>query len=132
MIGSSEPGPCVVPVCAPDAMLWLAGKLEDVDLLTSSPLVPEGVFIVNLPNLASYSRTLSQVKYWRACGAVFLIARTGTAVVERHMFKNDCIRVFKEAGDPVKYRFICPPAPFTRWLAKWSRPDRRRPVAPIL
>lgn len=118
---------CVIPVAADDALLWAAGKLHDKDLLTKSPLVPEAVFVVNLPDRASYRQMLTLCKYWRACGAVFMIARTGTPVVENHMeTKNGCIRVFQEAGEPVKYRFVVPPDRFTRWLAKWSRRERER------
>jgi hypothetical protein len=118
---------CVVPVAADDALAWAAGKLQDVDLLTKAPLVPEAVFIVNLPSLATYREVLTQVKFWRAAGAVFLITRTGTACVDRHLGeKNGCIRAFKENTDPVKYRFIAPPDVFRRWVDKWSGPTGKR------
>ncbi len=119
--------PCVVPVAANDALAWAAGMLEDVDLLTRSPLVPEAVFIINLPNLSTYRELLIQVKFWRAAGAYFLITRTGTACVDRHLGeKNGCIRSHRENTWPVKYRFVAPPDVFQRWLARWSGPSAKR------
>lgn len=124
---SGSPKGCVIPVAADDALAWAAGKLEDVDLLTKSPLVPEAVFIVNLPDIRSYREVLTQVKFWRAAGAVFLITRTGTACVDRHLAdKNGCIRAFRENSDPVKFRFVAPPDVFRRWLDKWSGPVAKR------
>jgi len=122
--------PCVIAVAADDALAWTAGRLDDKDLLLRSPLVPEAVFIVNLPDRASYREVLRQVKLWQSKGAVFLIARTGTPCVDRHMdIKNGCIRTFEEPADPtglVKFRFIAPPGVFKRWVEKWS--SKPRPV----
>jgi hypothetical protein len=112
--------PCVVPVAAADALAWCQGRLNDVDLLLRSPLVPEAVFVVNLPNRAGYREVLGQVKYWRTRGAVCLITRTGTAVVDRHMLKVGCVRTLLEHTEPPKYRLLAPPAAFSAWLAKWS------------
>jgi len=68
---------CVVPVAAHDALAWAAGKISDLDLLTLAPLVPECVFIVDLPDRTNYRQILRLVKHWREQGAFFLIARTG-------------------------------------------------------
>lgn len=112
---------CVVPVAAHDAMAWAAGKLNDLDLLTLAPLVPEAVFIVDLPDRKNYRQILRLVKHWRQQGAFFLIARTGTPVVDWHLAqKNGCIRGCREDTDPVKYRFICSPEAFDRWCNKWG------------
>lgn len=113
-----RPAPCVVPVSAADALAWAAGRLNDRDLLLRSPLVPEAVFIVNLPDRASYPQVVRQLHHWAARGAVFVITRTGTAAVARHLEKQQGLRTLKEETDPVKYRFIVPPDGFKAWLGK--------------
>jgi hypothetical protein len=116
-------GPCVIPVAADQALAWCAGKLEDVDLLMKAPLVPEGVFIVDLPDRASYRHALELILYWQLRGAVFMICRTGTDLVSRHMLEKNpgCIQTLKEETNPVKYRYMCPPAAFAKWVSKWGR-----------
>jgi len=112
---------CVLPVSAVDALRWASGELNDVDLATRTPLVPEAVFLVNLPDRRSYRRMLELVQHWRQRGAVTLIARTGTPAVDRHLGeKNGCIRCFKEQTSPVKFRFLAPPEAFSRWCDKWT------------
>ena len=125
---------CVIPVAAVDALAWCAGKFQDIDLITRSPLVPEGVFIVNLPSRASYREILEHIKYWHQRGAVFLIARTGVPVVDEHMQENGCLHALKEIwkvpGEPdrVQFRCLAPPEVFARWVAKWSSPLDKRPA----
>ena len=117
---------CVLPVAGRDALAWAAGELQDVDLLTRSPLVPECVFIVDLPDRTNYRQILRLVKHWREQGAFFLIARTGTPVVDWHLAqKNGCIRGFREDTSPIKYRFICSPEAFARWCNKWGARTHR-------
>jgi hypothetical protein len=118
---ASTQKPCVIPVNADDALAWLKGDLSDADLLTASALVPEAVFLVNLPDRQSYKELLRQVRHWRDQGAVFLIARTGTPIVDSHMSqKNGCIRTFQERDGA--WRLICPPDYFLAWLSKWGGP----------
>jgi len=114
--------PCVVPVSTDDAIEWAAGRLKDVDLLLRTPMVPEGIFLVNLDDRAGYRDLLKKCLYWYMRGAIFLVARTGTPIVELHLEKkNGCIRLHREDTHPVKYRFICPPDAFKRWVSKWGR-----------
>ena len=115
--------PLVVAVAWQDAIAWLSGKFEDIDLFTRSPLVPEAVFIVNLPDRASYRKVLNACRLFHAQGARFAIARTNHPAVEHHMVdQNDCVRCFLEVDrDPPKWRIACPPAQFDRWLAKWAK-----------
>ncbi|HEV2391080.1 MAG TPA: hypothetical protein VG146_01820 [Verrucomicrobiae bacterium] len=74
--------PCVLPVSAADALAWAEGRLDDLDLVLNAKLRPEAVFVVNLPNLRSYRQTLRLVANWRERGAVCMIARTGSDLVE--------------------------------------------------
>jgi len=60
--------PCVIPVGAADALRWANGLLRDRDLILRSPLKPEAVFIVNLPDLHSYRQALKLVAYWHERG----------------------------------------------------------------
>jgi hypothetical protein len=115
---------CVVSVRARDALAWAGGTLDDLDLLRDSPLVPEAVFIINLPDLSSYRCLLERVKRLRDEGCVFLITRTGTPEVERHLVKNGCLWTFKENTTPPKSRYIALPGPFAAWVEKWSSEDR--------
>src|SRR4051794_20974871 len=108
-------GSCVIPVCAADALLWAEGRLSDRDLLLDSPLVPEAVFIVNLPDRASYVECLRQAAYWRSRGAVCLITRTGTPQVASHLEKNGCLATHHEQTNPPKSRYLAPPEVFSRW-----------------
>jgi len=118
----NSPG-CVFPVAAADALAWAAGRLNDSDLLLRAPLVPEAVFLGDLPDRASYRSVLNRVKYWQAAGAVFMVCRTGNPVVDGHLEKNTAMRVHQDTypGGLVKYRYVLPPESFARWIKRWSR-----------
>jgi hypothetical protein len=117
----------------PDAFAWARGQLEDLDLLLKAPLVPEGVFLVNLPDRAAYREMLKQVLHWRRAGAVFMITRTGNPVVDDHIvLKNGGRETYRESfhGNDTKSRFILPPKAFNAWLDKFSRPITPDPALP--
>jgi hypothetical protein len=117
-------GPCVVPVAAADALAWAVGRLSDAELLLRTRFVPEAVFLVNLPDLASYRECLRQCNYWRQRGAVFMVTRTGNAVVDDHIIlKNRGRETYREPfqGQATQYRFVLPPDGFNFWLNKISR-----------
>lgn len=132
-MGQIVPGKiaCVVPVAADQALAWCSGALDDIDLLTKAPLVPEGVFIVDLPDRKSYRVALERIYYWHLRGACFMICRTGTPVVDHHMLEKNpgCVRTFTEDTDPVKHRYMCPPAPFANWVTKWGAAPLKNLVA---
>jgi hypothetical protein len=120
--------PCVVPVAAADALAWAQGRLHDNDLLLRAPLVPEAVFLVSLPDRASYREMLRQVLYWRQRGAVCLIARTANVAVDDHLaVKNGCLATFRE--DRTHYRFFAPPAAFHRWIGRFTARNAAGSVA---
>ena len=107
---------CVVPVGAADALLWAQGILSDVDLLLKAPLVPEAIFVVNLPTRGAYREFLRQVIRYHRAGAVCLIARTNNSVVAKHIIGDGAgIITFKEKE---KVRMFSPPAAFLPWAAK--------------
>ena len=115
--------PCVIPVAAADALAWARGELNDPDLLLRAPLVPEAVFLVNLPNRQAYRETLRQVAYWRQHGALFMITRTGNPVVDDHITqKNGGCESYREnfCGALSQYRFVLPPSAFDAWIGKFS------------
>lgn len=114
--GSRRVKSCVVPVAASAALEWAAGRLHDLDLLLRAPLIPEAVFIVDLPNLRAYPACLRAAAHWQRQGAVLLIARTGTPVVAAHIVKFGGILTYHEATTPPKDRYIVPPEGFTRWI----------------
>ncbi len=108
---------CVFPVAAADALLWAQGRLHDKDLILHSPLVPEAVFFLDLPDLDSYRQCIEASRYWKERGAVCLIARTGTPVVKSHMLRLGAEPLWIEDTMPPKTRLFAPPASFNRWLA---------------
>jgi hypothetical protein len=108
--------PCIIPVAAADAIAWAEGRLDDHQLVLRAQLVPEAVFIVNLPDLASYRQILRAAAYWRGLGAVCLITRTGTEAVARHLDKKGCLATLKELTPPEKSRYFAPPAAFGSWI----------------
>jgi hypothetical protein len=113
-----------------DALAWARGQLADADLLLNAPLVPEGVFLVNLPSRAAYRECLRQILHWRQRGAVFLITRTGNPVVDDHIvLKNRGRETYREhfQGSDTQYRFIIPPDAFSAWLGKFSHPPAVAP-----
>ena len=116
--------PCVVPIGAAAALAWAAGTLDDTDLLLRAPLVPEAVFVVDLPDRRAYREALHQVTRWRSAGAVCLIARTGNLVVDDHLTRDGAWATYRENSE--QYRFFMPPAEFSAWLDKITR--RRRPL----
>ena len=132
--------PCVVPVSAQDALAWAAGRLSDSDLLLRAPLVPQAVFLVNLPDHKAYRETLKQVRYWRERGCVFMVTRTGNPVVDDHIvLKNGGQETYREPwnGKDTCYRFILLPDAFKGWVEKFSprripspAPALRDPVSP--
>jgi hypothetical protein len=115
--------PCVIPVARPQALAWLAGQLNDTDLLLDTPLRPEGIFVADLPNRAAYRQMLLQLLYWRRQGARFVIFRTGNPVVDDHYHKNGSRETYREnfLGKDSQYRFLLPPKAFDAWLNKFSR-----------
>ena len=117
--------PCIIPVAAADALAWAEGRLKDPDLLLRAPLVPEAIFIANLPDRAAYSEMLEACIYWRQRGAVCMIARTGNQVVVDHWRKNGGLAVLQEAGK--KYRLFLPPGAFWVWLSKFDGSRRSAP-----
>ena len=114
---------CILPVAAADAIAWAAGQLNDADLLLTAPLVPEAIFLVNLPDIASYRALLAAAAHYWARGCRMLITRTGNPIVHRHLLANGCI-VTAEEGDDIrdqKFRFLAQPAELERWIAKFHR-----------
>lgn len=91
-----DPDPCLIAVAAADALEWAEGRLDDVDLILRAPLVPECIFILNLPNLTSYRRIVRQALYWKRRGAVCLITRTFNCTVDDHLLKFGGIPSYRE------------------------------------
>jgi hypothetical protein len=106
----------VLPVSAAAALDWARGKINDRDLILSAPLVPEAIFVVDLPDRASWRDCLAQCTRWHAAGAVTLITRTGTPVVAHYMQQRGCRVTHLERTNPRKWRFILPPADLAAWI----------------
>jgi hypothetical protein len=111
--------PLTLPIAAPDALAWAEGRLHDKELLWRSPLVPEAVFVVDLPSTSAYRQMLRQVAYWARHGAVCMVARTSNDTIDDHFLKIGGIPTFREpyCGKDTEYRFFLPPAAFKRWVA---------------
>ena len=107
---------CVIPCAAADALAWSAGKISDKELLRESPLIPEAIFIVNLPSRNEWRAGFRAVRYYFERGAVMLITRTGTDVVDDHLVRIGAIVTLKEHTTPVKYRFLLPPAGLKKYF----------------
>jgi hypothetical protein len=107
----------VLPVSAAAAFLWARGKLNDRELILSAPLVPEAIFVIDLPDLSSWRDCLAQCAALHAAGAVMLIMRTGTPTVAHYALKRGILMTLTEHTTPVKSRYLLPPAALTAWLA---------------
>lgn len=118
--------PCIIPVSAAFALQWVEGRLLDRDLFLNAPLVPEAVFIADLPDLRAYAVLLRTVAYWKERGAVVMITRTATPVIVKHLVAFGAVPglVESELGPPVKTRYLLPPAGFAAWVSKWHKTTR--------
>lgn len=111
--------PYVLPVSAQDALLWLDGRIRDLDLVLRAQLRPEAVWIATCPNLRAYRAIRTLAAYWRSRGAVCAIFRTANPIVADHALALDPVIGIREPGsNPVEYRFLLPPASFQAWLAR--------------
>jgi hypothetical protein len=79
-------------------------------------LVPEAIYIANLHDLASYRQCVRAILYWRARGAVMVITRTGTPVVQRHLMRLGFKFYLREESPPVKFRYAAGPDALKAWL----------------
>jgi hypothetical protein len=106
----------VLPVSAAAALQWARGDLHDRELILSAPLVPEAIFVVDLPDIHAWRGCLVQcVALWQA-GAATLIARTGNPIVIRYMLARGCLPTLIEHTRPEKTRYIAPPAALSAWM----------------
>ena len=111
--------PCVVPVAAKDALLWAEGRVWDVHLLLRAPLVPEAVYLLELPCLGAYREALKAILHWRRQGAVCMALRTVNPVVLSHVLKCGMVVTYKEPNG--KLRLFAPPKAFLRWTDRLQR-----------
>jgi hypothetical protein len=110
--------PCIFPCAAADALAWAEGKIHDKELLLETPLIPEAVFICNLPDRRSWKPALKQIRDLFARGARCLICRTGTAIVDDHLLKAGAVVTLKEHTTPPKYRFLITPDAMEKYCAR--------------
>jgi len=114
--------PCLIPVALPDALAWASGSLNDRDLVSRSPLLPQAIFLINLPDLASARPALRLMLHWWQRGAVVMIARTSNDVVDDHLIKRGFVPTLREErGNKTAYRFLGGPDQLNAWLAPLTR-----------
>lgn len=107
-------GPFVIPVSAADALSWVAGSVNDLHLLLRAPLVPQAVFVGDLPNLAAYRVVLRQCGHWKRAGALGVIYRTSNPVIMEHFAQFGAKEVSREADG--RRRYVLDTEAFNRWL----------------
>ena len=112
---------CVIPCAAADALAWAAGKITDKELLLESPLIPEAIFICNLPSRSEWRAGFRAMRHYFERGAVLVITRTGTDVVDDHLMRAGAVVTLKENTTPVKYRFLVPPDALKKYFARFGR-----------
>ena len=123
--------PCVIPVAAVDALAWSEGRLNDHDLLMRSPITPEAIFVVDLPDRGALRDCLCRILYWHRAGAVCMIARTGNNAVDDYLTRRGGVPTFREmaawAATPeerIKYRFLLLPEALHGWMARHGQGQR--------
>jgi len=107
--------PFVIPVAASDALAWASGSVNDLHLLLRAPLVPQAVFVGDLPNLAAYRIVLRQCAHWKRAGAVGVIYRTANPVLREHFARFGAKEVSIEPDG--RRRYVLDTEAFNRWLA---------------
>ena len=110
-------GPLVYPVAAADALAWADGAVDDLHLVLRAPLVPQAVFVCDLPNLAAWRPLLRQCAHWQRAGAIGMVSRTHNQVIIDHLTPFGWVATFQE--NETQCRYLMPTEGFRRWLARF-------------
>jgi hypothetical protein len=106
--------PFVIPIAEEDALAWAAGSVNDLYLLLRASLIPQAVFVGDLPDLGAYGLVVRQCQHWRRAGALGAVYRTSNEVLVRHFAPFGARATLLEADG--RSRYILPMRGFVQWL----------------
>ncbi len=110
----------ILPIAAKDALNWIAGKIDDEQLIFCAPIVPEAVFAVTLPE-NTLPEAIKSVAALYERGAVCMIGRARETRWLAMLKKRGVVETAIETDEFKSRRYILPPEKFRSWFGRYAR-----------